>query len=287
NDEAVVRELWKYPDSYPRERLLSLDDFVTLRINWKDKVDNIREIADELGFAYDTFLFIDDHPVERDRVRQFLPEIEVWGEDLFALRRALLDDPRLQVPRLTDESANRTQLVKAQLGRQRLQAETADEQSYLASLQVRTWIELMMPDAKFDRVEELFRRTTQFNATGRQFTAAGLRSLAASPKGRVFALHVSDRFADHGLVGAAVIEEREITGLVMSCRVLGMGIEHEFVQHIVNASGAPQVAARIIPTSRNIPVRNIYRDNGFVLGDGDIWRWDVPATVPAEAAGGG
>ena len=289
NDEAVVRELWKYPDSYPRERLLTLDDFVTHRINWNDKADNIRSIADELGFAYDTFLFIDDHPVERDRVRQFLPEVEVWGEDLFALRRALLDDPRLQVPRLTDESANRTQLVKAQLGRQRLQAEAADERSYLASLQVKTRIERALPDAKFDRIEELFRRTTQFNATGRQFTAAGLASLAASPKALVFALHVSDRFADHGLVGAAVIEDREITGLVMSCRVLGMGVEHEFMRHMMSAVGDGVVTARIVPTSRNIPVRNIYRDNGFVLDQDGVWRRenaDDAATsaslVPAE-----
>lgn len=272
NDEAVVRDLWKYPDSYPRERLLGLDDFVTHRINWNDKADNIKSIAEELGFAFDTFLFIDDNPVERDRVRQFLPEIEVWGEDLFALRRALLDDPRLQVPRLTDESAKRTQLVKAQLGRQRLQAETADEKSYLASLQVRTRIEPMMPEANFDRVEELFRRTTQFNATGHLFTAAQLRSLAASGDARVFALHVSDRFADHGLVGAAVIETREITGLVMSCRVLGMGVEHEFIRYIINALGAGAIAAKIVPTARNIPVRNIYRDNGFVPDGNGVWQ---------------
>lgn len=272
NDEAVVRELWKYPDCYPRERLLTLDDFVTHRINWNDKVDNIRSIAEELGFAYDTFLFIDDHPVERDRVRQFLPEIEVWGEDLFALRRALLDDPRLQVPCLTDESANRTQLVKAQLGRQRLQAEAADERSYLASLQVKTRIERVLPDARFDRIEELFRRTTQFNATGRQFTAAQLASFAALPNALVFALYVSDRFADHGLIGAAVIEDREVTGLVMSCRVLGMGVEHEFVRHIATALGAGVVSARIVPTARNIPVRNIYRDNGFALDPSGVWR---------------
>jgi FkbH-like protein len=292
NDEAVVRELWRYPDCYPRERLLTLDDFVTHRVNWNDKVDNIRSIADELGFAYDTFLFIDDHPVERDRVKQFLPEIEVWGEDLFALRRALLDDPRLQVPRLTDESANRTQLVKAQLGRQRLQAEAADEQSYLASLQVKTRIEQVLPDAKFDRIEELFRRTTQFNATGQQFTAAGLASLAASPNARLFALHVSDRFADHGLVGAAVIEDREITGLVMSCRVLGMGVEHEFMRHMTSAVGAGVISARIVPTSRNIPVRNIYRDNGFVLDQDGVWRREnagddaaSASLVPAEPSG--
>ncbi|MGH6970501.1 MAG: HAD-IIIC family phosphatase, partial [Caulobacteraceae bacterium] len=94
NDEATVRELWRYPDHYPKERLLTPDDFVTWRVNWNDKVENIGAIADELGFAPSAFLFIDDHPVERDRVRQRLPEVEVWGEDPFELRRRLLADPR-------------------------------------------------------------------------------------------------------------------------------------------------------------------------------------------------
>jgi FkbH-like protein len=289
NDEAVVRELWKYPESYPRDRLLTLDDFVTHRINWNGKAENIREIADELGFADDAFLFIDDNPVERDRVKQFLPGVEVWGEDIFALRRALLDDPRLQVPRLTDESANRTQLVKAQLGRQRLKAEITDEQSYLASLEIRTRIDEMTPEAKLDRVEELFRRTTQFNATGRMFTAVRLASLAASPTARVLALHVSDRFADHGLVGAAVVEAGEITGLVMSCRVLGMGVEHEFVRRIIGTAGAEVLTAKIVPTPRNIPVRNIYRDNGFTLDANGVWQsaqvseiTDAARLAPAE-----
>lgn len=285
NDESVVRELWKYPESYPRERLLTLDDFVTHRINWNDKVDNIRSIAEELGFAPETFLFIDDNPVERERVRQRLPEVEVWGEDLFALRRALLDDPRLQVARVTEELAKRTELVKAQLDRQRLQANSVDEKTYLASLQIKTRIERVAADAKFDRIEELFRRTTQFNTTGRLFAVQELQWLATSADASVFSLHVSDRFADHGLVGAAVLEGNEITGLVMSCRVLGMGIEHEFVQHVVNAGSAPQVVAKIVPTSRNIPVRNIYRDNGFVLDDDGVWQWKVPTAAPAEAAG--
>jgi FkbH-like protein len=286
NDEAVLRELWSYPDSYPRERLLTLDDFVTCRINWNDKADNIRSIAEELGFALDAFLFIDDNPVERDRVRQFLPEVEVWGEDLVGLRRALLDDPRLQIAKLTDESARRTELVKAQLGRQRLQAEAVDESSYIASLQLNICIERVAGDAKFDRIEELFRRTTQFNTTGCLFTTLQLRQLAASANARVFALHVSDRFADHGLVGAAVVEDAEITGLVMSCRVLGLGIEHQFVQHVLAKSGVAEIAAKIVPTARNIPVRNIYRDNGFVLDADKVWRWrrgDGLARTDAEA----
>ena len=79
------------------------------------------------------------------------------------------------------------------------------------------------------RVEELFQRTTQFNTTGRRFPAAELASHWQPGVTRVFALHVADRFGDHGLVGAAVVEAGEITGLAVSCRVLGLGVEHRFL----------------------------------------------------------
>jgi FkbH-like protein len=274
NDEATVRELWKYPEHYPRQRLLTLDDFVTWRLNWNDKVDNIRAIADQLGFALDAFLFIDDHPIERDRVRKRLPEVEVWGENPFDLRRALLEDPRLQLPRITAETAARTDLVKAQLGRQQFRAETLDEAAYIASLNVQCRIERLGPGAPFGRVAELFQRTTQFNTTGRRFSAAELTALVSDPEVYVFSLHVADRFGDHGLVGAAVVANSEIVGLVMSCRVLGLGVEHTFLQHIVDVfkEKFDTLAARIVATPRNIPVRNIYRDNGFVAEDDGLWR---------------
>src|SRR5580704_15900506 len=178
NDEATVRELWKYPDHYPSKRLLTPDDFVTWRVNWTDKVENIRSIADEVGFAPEAFLFIDDNPVERENVRQRLPEVEVWGEELFSLRRRLLTDPRLQVPRVTEDAAQRTAMTQAQLARQRTQADAGDQASFLASLNVQTDIARLEPGAAaLDRVEELFKRTTQFNKTGAQFTAVELDGL--------------------------------------------------------------------------------------------------------------
>src|SRR6201999_3462505 len=88
-------------------------------VNWEDKPSNIAATAEELGFALDAFVFVDDHPVERERVRQALPEVEVLGEDIYGLRRALLADPRLQVASVSGEAARRTELVKAQLGRER------------------------------------------------------------------------------------------------------------------------------------------------------------------------
>ena len=281
NDEAIVRELWKYGDQYPKQRLLTPDDFVTWRVNWDDKVGNIRSIAEELGFALDAFLFIDDNPVERDRVRQRLPEVEVWGEDPFGLRRRLLNDPRLQIPVVTAEASSRSELVKAQIARQQLRSETMGEAQYIERLQVNCTIERMSPSsAKLQRVEELFQRTTQFNTTGRKFSSSELSALAANPDARLFAMEVSDRLSEYGLVGAAVVIGGDIAGLAISCRALGMGVEHRFLRQILDEmkSSSVPLSGRIIPTSRNIPARNIYRDTGFTEAEPGLWRM---ATVQA------
>jgi len=269
NDEALVRELWKYPDHYPHDRLLTPDDFVTWRVNWQDKPSNIVSIAEELGFALDAFVFIDDHPVERERVRQALPAVDVLGEDPFALRRILLTDPRFQVLGVTEESAARTDLVKAQLGRERERAAAGDD--FLASLEVVTTCERPADAATLTRVAELFQRTTQFNTTGRTFTEAELARHAAA--GQVFVAYCRDRFGDYGLVAAAVVDGAEIAAFAMSCRVIGLKVEHSFLGFILDAIADrhTQVLAQIVETARNGPVRHLYADNGFVH-DGKAWR---------------
>ena len=273
NDEDLVRKLWVWPDSYPRERLLTPDDFVTWRVNWRDKPSNIREIADELGFALDAFLFIDDHPLERERVRQELPEVEVWGEDPFALRRQLLSDARLQRPSVTEAGAARSDLVKAQLSRERLRASAQDERAFLDSLEIVAEVALLTPDGPLARVEELFQRTTQFNATGRKFSGGELAALATGADSAVVVMHVRDRFADHGLVGAAVVIGDEIVAFVMSCRVIGLGVEQRLLASAAAQAlaKAGRAVARIVETSRNGPVRNLYRDGGFEAGEAGAW----------------
>jgi FkbH-like protein len=282
NDEATVRELWKYESQYSVVPLLTPDDFVTWRVNWHDKVENIRSIADELGLALETFLFLDDNPVERDRVRQRLPEVEVWGENPFTLRRQLLNDPRLQSPGVTAESASRTELAKAQLGRQKARAKSVSETEFLSTLGVETRILPLTSGPDMARVVELFQRTSQFNTNGAKFSVAELEALLRDPAARIFTAHVKDRFGDHGLVGAAVIRGGEIAGLVLSCRVLGMGVEHEFLRRVIAEMSRDhrQLSGRIIETSRNIPVRNIYRDHGFALEEG-VWRRALKPPVPA------
>ena len=268
NDERLIRRLWRYDGDYPRERLLTPDDFVTWRVNWADKPSNISSIAQELGFAHEAFLFVDDHPVERERVRQALPEVEVWGEDLYGLRRRLLSDPRLQVPTLTGEAAARTALTQAQLGRERERSAAADGANFLASLQLAVRVERAGAGAPLERVAELFARTTQFNTTGMRVSAGELTVRARA--GGVWIAYAADRFGDYGLVACAVVEAGEITGLVMSCRVIGLGVEQQLLGTVLAEAG--EVCARIHQTERNGPCRNLYADAGFALGRDGVWR---------------
>ena len=129
----------------------------------------------------------------------------------------------------------------------------------------------LTPEQDFTRVRELFERTTQFNTTGRTFSSGELRSIAAQGQGGVFAVEVWDRFGAPGLVGAAVVSENEILALALSCRVLGMGVEARFLGDLL-AHFAGHLAGRIIETARNIPVRRLYQDHGFLLGEDGVWR---------------
>lgn len=282
NDEATVRALWRYPPDYPKDLLLTPDDFVTLRINWNDKVDNILTIAADLGLALESFVFIDDHPVERERVRQRLPQVEAWGDDLFVLRRRLLSDPRLQRVSVTGEAAERTGLAKAQLARQAARAETLSEADFVVSLNVETRVTRLAPGAnETTRVAELFQRTTQFNTTGIKPSVGELNALLGDPLSAVYVANVRDRFADNGLVGAAIVRDGEIVGLVLSCRVLGLGVEHAFLQAIVADQGR-SLTGRIFPADRNMPARHIYRDNGFSQGVDGVWRSGLSANPVRE-----
>jgi FkbH-like protein len=271
NDEALVRELWRYGEGYPTDRLLAPEDFVTWRVNWEDKPSNIASIAEDLGFALEAFLFIDDHPVERERVRQALPEVEVLGEDLYGLRRTLLSDARLQVPAVSGEAAQRTELVKAQLGRERQRTQAGSKAEFLATLGLEVSFEQPTDAAALDRIRELYERTTQFNTTGRRFSAGELAEAAS--EGRVFSARAKDRFGDYGLVAAAVVEAGEIIAFAMSCRVIGLDVEHRFMAHVLDhlADAHAEALGRILETPRNGPVRNLYADNGFALEDG-VWR---------------
>src|SRR5438477_9194993 len=140
-----------------------------------------------------------------------------------------------------------------------------------------------------NRVVQLFNKTNQFNLTTKRYQVEDVIRFMESEEYRIYDLHVVDRFGDHGLVGTAVIrkqrEEWHIDSLLMSCRVMGLGIETAFLERIYSDAVRERVVRLIgeyVQTKKNQPVKEFYAEHGFsLLKDEDgrqEWKLNVAAT---------
>ena len=75
------------------------------------------------------------------------------------------------------------------------------------------------------------------------------------------------------------IEEWTIDAFVMSCRVIGRGLEDVMladVQRAARESGVGRLRGLYIPTAKNAPVKDFYSARGFTAGDAEgEWLFDV------------
>jgi len=233
-------------------------------------------------------VYIDDNPVERAAILAAYPEIRVLGGTPLTWRRVLLWSAETQVPAITAESAARTDMVRAQVTRE-TQRQAMSRADFLASLNVRMQFFRIgtIEDPSFPRVLELINKTNQFNTTGTRWTRADCQAALAAGQA-VYAFDVADTYTEYGLVGVLVVEGACIRQFVMSCRVMGLGVEAAAVARvgqILHRNGNWPVQAVIIETERNLPCRDVYQRCGFVLQAG-LWQCALagPPAIPAHIA---
>ncbi|MEA2670487.1 MAG: hypothetical protein QOG45_707 [Chloroflexota bacterium] len=286
-----------------REMLLRLDDFAAARINWRPKPENVVAIAAELDIGLDSMVFWDDSPAERAQMRAALPAVltpEVPGDPAL-LRQALVELTVFDSLALTEEDRDRTRLYREQADRRRREDDIRGSgrlEDHLAEL--RTVVEIAPSGGgSLARVSQLTRKTSQFNLTGLRLSEAEIEVLQRAGR-RVYAMRVADRFGDSGLVGVGIAGPGpagagtwEIDVLLLSCRVIGRGVESALLHRMARdarEAGAARLAGRYLPTDRNRPARDCYRDHGFreaaeASGDaGARWELDLetsPVPVPA------
>jgi FkbH-like protein len=269
NDEAVVRREW---ENVVQPAFVSLDDFVSPKINWRPKAENILEICKEFNIKPRSVVFVDDNPVERAAVQAAIPDIRVIGSNPYLTRRILLWSPETQVPVLTNESARREDMIRNQIVREE-ERKTLTRDEFLASLQCRVhFIPISGREPEFNRVVELVNKTNQFNTTGKRWSQKEILDFCATG-GDLLAFTVTDRFSEYGLVGVLFLRSAVIVQFVMSCRVLGMDVELYAVSHAVTLLRARQgggaVAATLVETADNAPCREVFARAGFTAaGDG-------------------
>ncbi|MDR3717601.1 MAG: HAD-IIIC family phosphatase [Bryobacteraceae bacterium] len=248
-------------------RNLKLEDFAARRINWNPKPQSLAEIMAEVNVLPGNVLYIDDNPAERAAITAAFPEVRVLGGTPLTWRRLLLWGAETQRAEVTAESANRTEMVQAQIQReQQRQAMTRDE--FLVSLQLHMKLFTIsdVSHPRFSRALELINKTNQFNTTGKRWTLEECASAFAT--GIVFhAFELADVYTDYGLVGVLVTRENRIVQLVMSCRVLGLGAEVAAVAEVVRwlrQQAESDVFADMEETPRNLPCRGVYAGLDFI-----------------------
>jgi FkbH-like protein len=253
------------------------------RVNWQDKATNLRELADELALGLDSFVFLDDNPIERDWVRRACPEVLVPDvpddptERLALLRAA----PWFARIRTTEADRPRAGSYQEQRERRTLRQATATFDDFLASLEQQVSIE-PLHDGSVARAVQLCQRTNQFNLTTTRHTAADLEQLAAASDRELYTLSVRDRFGDSGITGFAILrhdgDEAVVDTLLMSCRVLGRKVEDAFLAFLAQraaARGAVTLVGRFEPTAKNAQVASFYPDRGFAPDGDGVFRHDL------------
>jgi FkbH-like protein len=284
NNEADALEAI---DKHPA-MALRRDAFAAMRINWQDKVQNLREIAAELNIGVDSLVLIDDNPVEREFVREMLPEVTVIDIDrerpldhAAALRRCPLFE-RLE---LSTEDRNRSQLYVEQKLRGELANSVATVEDYYRSLQMIAQFGLV-DAATRPRISQLTLKTNQLNATTRRYGEPEIQRFMDDPRARVYWVRVEDRFGDNGIVGVMIVREQddawELDTFLMSCRVIGRTVEQAMLGVLAEHArqeGMKRLVGRFIPTAKNAPAQNLFADHGFQLvdevEDGHVWEFDL------------
>lgn len=207
NNEADVREAF----ARRAEMAVAWEDFAAYRINWQNKAQNMRELAEELSLGLDSFVFVDDNPAELEIIQQELPEVAVIAvptepaELPGQVTRSGLFDSLVFTP----EDRQRTRMYRAETERRELERSTPDLESFWRSLGMKLTVYEVSAE-ETARVAQLTQRTNQFNMTTRRYSEADIEQFRRSGRHQVRAYRLEDRFGDHGIIGVSIVEVRTL-----------------------------------------------------------------------------
>lgn len=263
NDINIVNDVFEQNSNM----ILKKEDFVFIYANWNNKFENIKEISTKIGLGLKNILFIDDNPVEREQVKQFLPEVQVLelSKDPIGYIDCLLESPFLEIHKLTESDRTRAETYVNKVKIDELKTTFTNKEDFYKQLELEIHIHNLTNENK-DRCVQLINKTNQFNATSLRLTENELANY------KIYVLGAKDKYNDYENMGILVTSETDetvtIENYLMSCRFLGKGLENEFIKWVLQyakLSKHKNVCGKIIITDRNEPVRNIYKQNGFVL----------------------
>jgi FkbH-like protein len=268
NTESIAKEPFeKHPDM-----VLHLDDISVFVANWDNKVDNIRYIQSVLNIGFDSIVFLDDNPFERNIVRENIPNISVpeLPEDPSEYLEYLYSLNIFETISFSKEDLERTKLYQIEAQRIKTQHKFINEDEFLKNLDM---VSIVEPFNKFNapRVAQLSQRSNQFNLRTIRYTDADILLLAESIDYFTFSFTLADKFGDNGIICVVILhKENENTLFIdtwlMSCRVLKRNMENFVLNYITSFAiekGFTLLKGQYISTHKNQMVEDHYLNLGF------------------------
>lgn len=277
--EEALRVIREHPGMVLREK-----HFSAMRINWEDKAANLESIAKELNIGIESLVFMDDDPVNCERVSRAYPDATVMRvpADSSRIPGLIPSMNELNTLQITDEDLSKGRMYEEQRERAVLLQAVGSLEDYLRELKT----EVIIKNAdRFDlpRVAQLTQKTNQFNMTTQRRTEDEMAALMSRADRRVLSIRVKDKFGDNGIVGLVILElETEIWRIetfLLSCRVLGRKVEDAVMSHLIqkaSQAGIKSLSGRFVPTAKNSAAADFYSRQGFVSkADADPALWQL------------
>lgn len=252
--------------------ILKYSDFVCVKANFDNKGKNIKEISDFLGLSLDSFVFIDDSPVERDLVRNTLPEVSTpeLPNDPSLFGKIILENYFFDVTTLTKEDTKRASTYISNTKRKELAKKFSNIDDYLKSLKMKAKIKDFSKQ-NIERIVQLFQRSNQFNLTTIRYSSKDIEKFINRNK-VTFEISFKDCFSDYGIISLIVCEKKKdilfIENWVMSCRALNRSLENFILKKMIMFSKQKKInkiIGKFKSTKKNSIVKNLYDKLGFKL----------------------
>jgi FkbH-like protein len=219
-----------------QKMILKKNDFISLKVNWNEKYKNIIEISDELGLSLDSFVFWDDNPVERSKVKRFTPEVEVIEppEDVSLWPSLLKSIEYFSKIKLTKEDLKKHKQYKQRSKFVLEKNNSADESQYLKSINLNI-SSLNISSQNLSRASQLTLKTNQFNLTTKRYNEIDIKKINQDKNSIIKLISLKDIYGDHGIVGLYIIKKINtntsvIDTFLMSCRILGRYLENYMIK---------------------------------------------------------
>lgn len=255
-----------------KDMVLKDEYFTIKKVNWNDKVSNLKSIAKELNLGTDSLVFVDDSDFEINLIKEQMPEVETLQvpKNIFDYPSQLRDLMNMFYSgNITQEDLKRAEMYKQQLSRnvEKQQFNSLDE--YIGQLDIIVDVFLNDVDT-IARVSQMTQKTNQFNLTTKRYTETEIESFMNNPTSDVFAFNVRDKFGDNGITALCILNYSgniaDIDSFLMSCRIIGRNVEFKIMECLFEhckKNGIKIVNTQFIKTAKNDQVYDFYDKAGF------------------------